>query len=369
MSKPIRSTRISVVTTALLLFFALFVAACSDNNNSTDDSATNGSNTVDGTTGSSDAQEDVGGSNLDESNPSGAHSTGKTGELSLLIYNVAGLPQEISTESPTANIPQISAGLEAYDLVFAQEIFDWWLPGGLIDELQPAFVNYLDWLLADTTFEHVTPKHPGNESVGISLEDRPLLQLGDGINIFSRFELRDVVTVPWTDCFGSLDTSDGGAADCAAMKGFRVATITLGGQDVDVYSLHAEAGGTERDQELQVDNFKQLAAFIAEHSGDRPVIVGGDTNLHTESTHADGSDGADTVIWRDFLAETGLTDTCAVMNCAEADSIDKIAFRSTDGIEFTVESYEHVNADFLDDQGNDLSDHPPVAVRFTWVAR
>lgn len=366
MSKPIRtSTRRSLIVTAFLVV-ALFAAACSDDSSSTGNSAANGAMSGDEASDSADVESDEDGRAVETND---ANSTGESGELSLLIYNVAGLPQEISTESPTANIPQISAGLEAYDLVFAQEIFDWWLPGGLVDDLQPAFVNYLDWLLADTTFEHVTPKHPGNEAVGITLEDRPLLQLGDGINIFSRFELRDVVTVPWTDCFGSLDTSDGGAADCAAMKGFRVATITLGGQDVDVYSLHAEAGGTERDQELQVDNFKQLAAFIAEHSGDRPIILGGDTNLHTESTHADGSDGADTVIWRDFLAETGLADTCAMMECAEVDSIDKIAFRNARNVEFTVESYEHVNADFLDDQGNDLSDHPPVAVRFTWVTR
>ncbi|MEZ5350303.1 MAG: hypothetical protein R2714_14045 [Microthrixaceae bacterium] len=34
------------------------------------------------------------------------------------------------------------------------------------------------------------------------------------------------------------------------------------GYVVDVYDLHAEAGGTETDQALQVDDYEQLAAFI-----------------------------------------------------------------------------------------------------------
>lgn len=346
----------------------LFAACSSDSNDSSSDAPSDASTDATSSTNPSEfATDSDAPSNFDAAN--GIETTGESGTLNILAYNVAGLPQEISTETPTANIPQISAGLEAYDLVLAQEIFDWWLPGGLIDDLQPAFINYLDWLLADTTFEHIAPQHPGNEQYGITLEDRPFLQLGDGIGIFSRFELTNVVTVPWTDCFGSLDTSDGGAADCAAMKGFRVATINLGGTAVDVYSLHAEAGGTERDQELQVDNFAQLAAFINEHSNDRAIILGGDTNLHTQSAHADGSDGADDVIWNEFLQATGLTDACTVMDCAEVDSIDKITFRDTSGIEFNVESYAHVNGDFLDDSGEDLSDHPPVAVRLGWVTR
>ncbi|MFM7068139.1 MAG: hypothetical protein ACKOYM_01645, partial [Actinomycetes bacterium] len=50
------------------------------------------------------------------------------GEFSLLSYNVAGLPQEISKEQPALHMPLISPRLNPYDVVLTQENFDWWQP-------------------------------------------------------------------------------------------------------------------------------------------------------------------------------------------------------------------------------------------------
>ena len=48
--------------------------------------------------------------------------------------------------------------------------------------------------------------------------------------------------VAWEGCFGGALPP--GAGDCLAMKGFRAVTMVLGdGREVDVYNLHAEAGG------------------------------------------------------------------------------------------------------------------------------
>src|SRR5690606_6096999 len=142
-------------------------------------------------------------------------------------------------------------------------------------------------------------RHPGPGAVGLEVADRPDLAVGDGLGILSRFPIADEERVPWTGCFGGLDTSDGGAGDCLAMKGFAAWTVTLAdGVEVDVYDLHAEAGGTDEDQRLQEENFDQLAEFVLARSDGRSVILGGDTNLHTDGDHPDAADGADTEIWQ-----------------------------------------------------------------------
>ncbi len=288
------------------------------------------------------------------------------GAFSLLTYNVAGLPQEVSEETPGVNIPLISPLLEPYDVVLTQEDFDWWKPGGLVEANSLDFVHYHERLRADTTFEFVTPEHPGPEAAGIDPATRPTMEIGDGIGIMSRIPLDGFEVRAWTGCFGSLDTTDGGAADCAAIKGFRVATMDLHGVPVDVYSLHGEAGGTDEDQALQADDFAELAAFIAEHSEGRAVIVGGDTNLHTDTVHEDSGDGADIEIWDAFLAEVGLTDVCTEQDCPDPGRIDKVAYRSSDAVTLGTSAWQ-IPDGFVDDAGEDLSDHEPVAVDFTWI--
>ncbi|HEX7131225.1 MAG TPA: endonuclease/exonuclease/phosphatase family protein [Iamia sp.] len=287
------------------------------------------------------------------------------GTFEVLTYNVAGLPQEVSEEMPSVNIPKISPLLEPYDVVLTQEDFDWWPAGGLIDANDLDAQNYHERLRADTTHEFATPEHPGPEAAGIDPADRPTMEIGDGIGILSRFPLDGFEVRAWTGCFGSLDTSDGGAADCASIKGFRVATMDLDGAPVDVYSLHGEAGGTDEDQALQADDFAELAAFIAEHSEGRAVIVGGDTNLHTDPSHPDAEGEADTEIWDAFLAEVGLTDSCTETDCRETGRIDKVAYRSSDDVTLAATEYE-LPEGFVDEAGEQLSDHEPVAVTFSW---
>jgi hypothetical protein len=159
------------------------------------------------------------------------------GEFDLLTYNVAGLPQEISGQRPGTNMQLISPKLESYDIVLTQEDFDWWIPA--LDTLD--FVNYQTRLRAQTTFPWMSERHPGPDAVGIDGTDpeRPMPLVGDGLGTLSRFPFGEVDRVPWEHCFGGADTSDGGAADCLAMKGFTATTMTLAeGIEVDVYNLH-----------------------------------------------------------------------------------------------------------------------------------
>lgn len=287
------------------------------------------------------------------------------GVFTLLSYNVAGLPQEISEVSPKANIPLISPLLDDYDLVLTQEDFDWWAPDGLAAGLD--FTNYHQRLGAATTQEHRSERHPGPQAVGLSPDRAPLL--GDGLGVLSRFPIAGTDRVPWTGCFGGFDTSDGGAADCLAMKGFLFTRVTLAeGVEVDVYDVHGEAGGSATDQQLQADDYTQLAAYIAEHSDGRAVIVAGDTNLHTDNEHPDGAQGADTEIWATFLDATGLTDGCAATECDGPGRIDKVAFRSSTGVDLDVTEFAFVPERFKDPAGLDLSDHEPLTATFEWKA-
>jgi len=290
-----------------------------------------------------------------------------SGEFSLLSYNVAGLPAEISKEHPDVNIPKISPHLDDYDVVMTQEDFDWWKPGGLADGLD--FNHYHERLQADAHHEYQTERHPGPEAVGIDIEaDRPNMELGDGLGVLSVDPISDTVRVPWDSCFGEFDS---GASDCLAMKGFLMTRLELAdGVVVDLYDLHGEAGGSAEDQALQVKDYEQLAAYVNEHSEGHAVILGGDTNLHTDppggDAHEDSANGEDLQIWNDFLEATGLTDACEATDCDDPGRIDKIAFRSDDGIELTPTSHEFQTDVFVDEHGEDLSDHQALEVVFRW---
>ena len=155
------------------------------------------------------------------------------------------------------------------------------------------------------------------------------------------------------------------------MKGFLLTRLELAdGVVVDLYDLHGEAGGGPEDQALQVEDFEQLAAYVNEHSKGHAVILGGDTNLHTdppgEDAHEDSADGEDLQIWNDFLEATGLTDSCEATDCDDPGRIDKIAFRSDGGIELTPTSHAFQTDVFVDEQGEDLSDHQALEVEFGW---
>jgi len=287
-----------------------------------------------------------------------------TGSFTVLAYNVAGLPAEISKEDPAAHIGLISPLLDKYDIVLTQEDFDWW--GDIAAKFD--FVHYHERLRAQATQPYKTAKHPGPEAVGLDAK-HPAPLIGDGQGIMSRFAFTGEQRVPWVGCFGGIDTKDGGAGDCLAMKGFAVVTATLSpGVEVDVYSLHGEAGATDADQQLQADDFVQLAAFIGQHSAGRAVIIGGDTNLHTESDHPDAHGTADTDVWAKFLADAGLTDSCDDTKCTDRDRIDKIAYRSSAAVKLHVTNYDVPAATFVDATGDALSDHEPLVATFSWSA-
>jgi hypothetical protein len=189
-----------------------------------------------------------------------------------------------------------------------------------------------------------------------------MLQVGDGLGILSRFPFDEFRRVPWKTC-------GEGEADCLAMKGFAMARVELAsGLNVDVYNLHADAGSEESDIAARAAGFEQLAAYIEAHSEGRAIILGGDTNLHTDPGSDDPLDREDARLWKTFLERTGLVDGCDALACEDPGRIDKFAFRSGGGIELEPLSRKFEVEKFRDAGGGPLSDHDALAVRWRWSA-
>jgi hypothetical protein len=278
-----------------------------------------------------------------------------SGQFTALTYNVAGLPAGLSGSEPDVNTALISPLLNAYDLVLVQE--SWINPEPPI----PGLEVYHEVLVSQVTHPYLS--EPAPPPLG-SDPRRPEALVSDGLNRMSRFPFGQLTRVMWDNCFGGADTSDGGAADCLSQKGFSVATTAIApGVQIDVYNLHGEAGNTPLDQQFRAADFEQLADFIAARSGGRAVIVGGDFNLNTDRA-------ADREVFDAFLAATGLTDVCGVLDCGDdADRIDKFAFRSGAGVTIAPLTHRFERETFRRDDGAPLSDHDPLAVTFGWTAR
>lgn len=301
------------------------------------------------------------------------------GELTALTYNVAGLPQFISSSDPTTNSPLISPLLNAYDLVLLQEDFT--------DPIGLGYIGFHEVVTADA--EHPHRSDPAPPPLGADLRRTPPHQpplLADGLNRLSRSPIGNLERHMWIGCHGEFSAAvaeeiaraldvdeliedlglgvviDGGAADCGAQKGFSVATHTLADDlEVEVYNLHAEAGGGEQDNAERAAGFAQLADHILEQADGRAIILGGDTNLHTSR------DQVDTDVWQAFLDTTGLIDVCEVVDCGDDDGeIDKFAFRPGTGVRLRPVSHSFERERFTRDDGEPLSDHDPLAVTFAW---
>jgi len=267
------------------------------------------------------------------------------GELLALSYNVAGLPADLSGSEPDVHTPLIAPLLNGYELVLLQE--SWKTPDP--NPLAPTRV-YHEILEAGSLhpFRSVSAPLPlGTDPF------RPAALVSDGLNQFASFPFDDVVRVPWSTCHAS-------AADCLALKGFAMARTTLApGVTVDVYDLHMEAGGDPEDEAARDTGVTQLSSFLQTVSAGRPVIVGGDFNLHTDEE-------PDATQYQRLLDETGLTDVCAALACPSPERIDKFAFRSGGNVSLEPLEWRFETDVFMREDGAPLSDHDALAVRFAW---
>lgn len=269
-----------------------------------------------------------------------------SGTFSVLSYNVAGLPEILSSASTPRESSTTAIGqrLGPYDIINVQEDF-----------------NYHFALYAADAHPYRTPTSGG---AGI----------GSGLNTMSNYpyDTDDFERVRWTSC--QYDSGD-----CLTPKGFTFMRVRLtDGVYMDVYNAHTNAGTNDGDLESRASNLNQLTAFIAAHSAGNAVVVIGDTN--TRYTRAGDTIGR-------FAAANGLTDawvqlerggvppaagspalvcdSSAVSNSCEV--VDKILYRGNKLVSLNATTYNNEHAAFVDSAGRMLSDHYPITVRFGWT--
>jgi hypothetical protein len=287
------------------------------------------------------------GSDPGDAGPDGEQPSAQAGTILTLTYNVAGLPEGLSSSMPERFTPLIGPLLNGYELVLLQET--WQTPDP--NPLAP-LRGYHEILVAAS--DHPYKTVPAEQPFGTDPR-RPTALLSDGLNVFARVPLGDTTRVAWGTC---VDT----AADCLAVKGFSMTSAELGDElTVHIYNLHMEAGGSAEDDVAREGGLAQLVAHIEQHSQDTALIVGGDFNLHT-----DGEPAA--TQFQSLLTRVGLSDACTELQCAEPGSIDKLLFRSSAAVELAAESWQRETDVFVSDLAEPLSDHPPIAVRFAWQA-
>jgi endonuclease/exonuclease/phosphatase family metal-dependent hydrolase len=263
-----------------------------------------------------------------------------TGTFDVLTYNVAGLPEGLSSGSPETNTPLISPRLGAYDIVNVQEDF-----------------NYHAALYAGDDHPYRTATSGG-------------VPFGDGLNTLSDVPFEDFERVKWNACTGT---------NCLTPKGFSLARVRLAeGAFLDLYNVHTNADATDDALAARRANIEQLSDFIQANSSGNAVIVMGDTN--TRYTRA-----GDNI--RTLAGENGLTDawvqlvkggtppaqgadallcpTSAPPNDCEV--VDKILYRSSRLLSLTATRYDNAWASFLDSAGGNLSDHFPHTAAFSYT--
>jgi endonuclease/exonuclease/phosphatase family metal-dependent hydrolase len=247
------------------------------------------------------------------------------GQVRVITYNVAGLPEGISQSRPVQNLPLIGGLLNSYDLALVQEDFAY--PTALRERLRLPY-----------------------GSAPFVRGDR--LDFGDGLSAFSKLPLTETRRATWRACHGYTDSF----FDCLTPKGYRSARVELAaGVSVDVYNLHMDAGRSSGDRAARARQLEQLIGAIQEDSAGRPLIVAGDFNLG----RGEG----------DALAEledkTGLRDSCRTLGCPEPGRIDRILVRGTSAVRLFPVSWR-AERRFVDKSGHPLSDHLPVVVELGW---
>lgn len=265
----------------------------------------------------------------------------RCGTIQVLTYNVAGLPQRISSaDTPRKTSMEIIGRLlNNYDIVNVQEDF-----------------NYNSFLFSTAGHPYKTI-HKGK------------VPFGDGLSTLSKFPILEYRRIPWSVCHGS---------DCLTPKGFSYIRVQLSKTiTIDLYNLHANAHDTIRSAQARRHNLNQLAQYIHDHSLERPLLVMGDFNAH----YAYGEDNM-----VDFLKKTALEDVWIglkregvfpvvdlefkakdMLSLTDmTESLDKVLYRNSTHFKFTPTFYDVDRVRFKDDANLALSDHLAVYANLKW---
>jgi endonuclease/exonuclease/phosphatase (EEP) superfamily protein YafD len=133
------------------------------------------------------------------------------------------------------------------------------------------------------------------------------------------------------------------------------------------------------DNKARAANLRQVSNYITTNSAGNSVLVFGDTN--SRYTRADD-------VPRIFTTDNGMTDAWVqlakggVAPAAGSDAllcenpspttaceiVDKVWYRGSPSLKLTATKFTYAGSQYLQPDGNVLSDHDPVLVDFSWTA-
>jgi endonuclease/exonuclease/phosphatase family metal-dependent hydrolase len=280
--------------------------------------------------------------------------TAISGSFNLTTYNVDGFPHSIGGNT-TSDATSIAQKMEemGLDIIVMQELFE--------KTKHTKFVNNI----TTDTYPYRSYHFRGTRTT-----------FGDGLLRFSRFPFDDSSNgfdrVQWKNCAGDLTDYilNGYNPDCLTEKGFTFARIDITTEfSIDLYNLHNDAGRDDDSVEVKEESMEQLAEYINKNSADNVVIVAGDFNL----SWVEGKSNSD---WHQEIFENFLESTGVQMACVEITGSmegcnndfykpDHILYRGNNEYNLYLADLTHLD-EFVDEDGDDLSDHLPLHAEFVW---
>ena len=262
------------------------------------------------------------------------------GNFSVLTYNVAGLPEILSSASTPRDVSSAQIGnlINSWSIVHVQEDF-----------------NYHAYLYDNGN------AHPYRSSTSGGVP------FGDGLNSLSYFPFTDFTRIKWNKLINE---------NALIPKGFTFSRVRMAeGVYIDFYNLHTNAESDEASIAARADNLLQISNYIATVSKGNAIVVMGDMNArYTRDnnlrllTNVNGlTDPWITLIRNGNTPNLGEPDiACAFPNITNnCEIVDKIFYRSNKYIQLTPSNYNVVNT-FVNAQGQQLSDHMPLSVNFSY---
>lgn len=264
------------------------------------------------------------------------------GSFNILSYNVGGLPEIISSSTPSKYTKLISPKLNDYDVINVQEDF-----------------GYNDDLISQLEIPYRT-EFTGN------------VPLGNGLMTFSKFPLYMSTNVKWKDTHGII--VDG--ADQMIPKGFCYSSIEIKpGYFIDIFNIHTDADCDEESMAARRSNMAQLAEYINKVSTGKAVIVFGDTNSRYTR---EGDDFYESLLKPCNLKDAWIENVMNGEIPPKGDSrmvdelgqlgevVDKIWYRSGKNVQINAATFKVLFTEFTDSEGNQLSDHYPITSKIDY---
>lgn len=284
-------------------------------------------------------------------------------DLSLLSYNVHGLPWPAAGGGASRRAAVIGWLASRYDVVLLQEDFEHHgairaqLPGRRVlrgngMRLDPRLLLAKLLLLpAEILLPGFSPPYGS----GLTAIVAPWLRVEDA----------GVLRHAYHRCAGWL----GDRGDCWATKGFLRARIAVAtGADgagpaascagpageIDVYDTHLDSGGSEASREARRSQLEELARAIARDTGPRALVVAGDLNLSYDRP------GDRDLLWA-LRRRLGLRDTGAGPERGFWREYDHILVRDGERLRIEIAAAGEDGLFVAGDRA--LSDHPAVYAR------